>query len=187
MRLEPLSGAQSKQLLDALFGTSASLADELRTRIIERAGGNPLFIEELVRVLIADGVLHQQQGRWSSSPGSAGTHVPVTIHGLLLARIDRLPGRARQTMLEAAVIGPVFAEELLGEIAADRATLPQALEVLVSSGLISLIASEQRYRFRHGLFHEVAYENLLARRRTELHTRIGEVLERTCSCRAAAS
>jgi len=181
LRLDPLSQAQSERMLVALFGTSApNLPDELRARIVGHAGGNPLFLEELVRALIAEGVLHQQQGRWAVRAGSGAVRVPLTIHGLLLARIDGLPGRAREVMLEAAVIGPVFARKLLREVAAHPATLPQALDLLVDTGLISQVGPEHRYRFRHGLFQEVAYENLLARRRTELHARIGEVLEREC-------
>ena len=111
--------------------------------------------------------------------------VPLSIHGLLLARIDRLPPRARQAIQEAAVIGPVFTEPLLRQVASDPVTLDEALAALVSAGLLSDAAAPSRaganqettYRFRHGLFQEVAYQNLLARRRTDLHTRIGETLE----------
>ncbi len=180
LRLEPLTQAQGERMLDALFGTSArALSGDLRARIVEHAGGNPLFLEELVRELIAEGLLREEGGRWTFA-GDAGLRVPLTIHGLLLARIDRLAAPVRQAMLEAAVIGPLFDTQLLGEVASDPAALPPALDVLVSSGLISPLVPRQRYRFRHGLFQEVAYGNLLARRRTELHTRIGEVLERRC-------
>jgi adenylate cyclase len=179
LRLEPLTPAQSEHLLDALFGTSGpALPAELRRRVVEHAGGNPLFLEEQVRALIAEGVLQTHEGRWVWQARAAAMQVPLTIHGLLLARIDQLPSRAREALLEAAVIGPVFDERLLGVVAADPATLPQALDLLEGAGLVS--RDERRYRFRHGLFQEVAYENLLASRRTELHTRIGVVLEREC-------
>ena len=186
IRLEPLSSDHSTLLLDTLFGSSTQqLPDELRVRIVEHAGGNPLFIEEMVRALIADGVLVQEQGNWSYSTRAAAVQVPLSIHGLLLARIDRLPPRARQTIQEAAVIGPVFTEPLLRQVASDPVTLDEALAALVGAGLLSDVATPSRaganqettYRFRHGLFQEVAYQNLLARRRTDLHTRIGETLE----------
>ncbi|MGH8679012.1 MAG: ATP-binding protein, partial [Burkholderiales bacterium] len=175
----------SALLLDTLFGSSTQqLPDELRMRIVEHAGGNPLFLEEMVRALITDGVLVQDQGNWSYSTRAAAVQVPLSIHGLLLARIDRLPPRARQVIQEAAVIGPVFTEPLLRQVASDPVTLDDALAVLVGAGLLSDLApsrspanDETTYRFRHGLFQEVAYQNLLARRRTELHTRIGETLE----------
>jgi adenylate cyclase len=192
VRLEPLSADYSEMLLAAVFGTSTQrLPDQLRARILEHAGGNPLFLEEMLRGLIADGLLIREHDQWTCRPAAGGVHVPLTIHGLLLARIDRLPSRARQAIQEAAVIGPVFAEPLLREVATDPATLDEALDVLVGNGLVSEVASPdatnspdprrpRHYRFKHGLFHEVSYENLLARRRTELHTRIGQSLEALC-------
>jgi adenylate cyclase len=187
VHLEPLSADHSEMLLDALFGSSTHrLPDDLRMRIVEHAGGNPLFLEEMVRGLIADGVLALDDDKWVYRPVSTAVNVPLTIHGLLLARIDRLPGRARQAIQEAAVIGAVFAEQLLRQVATDPATLDEALDVLVDTGLVSehtpaASGEARQYRFRHGLFHEVSYQNLLARRRTELHTRIGETLEALCA------
>ncbi|SCK51868.1 adenylate cyclase [Variovorax sp. HW608] len=190
IELEPLSPACSATLLDGLFGSSRrTLPDELRRRIVEHAGGNPLFLEEMVRALIADGVLRHQAGAWIYSPRASAEHVPLTIHGLLLGRIDRLPVPVRQTLREAAVIGPVFAEALLQGVATARArTLAEALDALVEAGLLSTVppspgapaTRDRQFRFRHGLFQEVAYETLLLSRRTELHTRIGEGLERLC-------
>jgi adenylate cyclase len=184
--LEPLSPQCSVVLLDGLFGTSRhTLPDELRTRIVEHAGGNPLFLEEMVRSLIADGVLQRQDDAWVYRPRASAVQVPQTIHGLLLGRIDRLPPHVRRTLREAAVIGPLFAEALLQDIATARArTLGEALDMLVEAGLLSAAQAPapqgRQFRFRHGLFQEVAYQTLLMSRRTELHTRIGEGLERLC-------
>jgi adenylate cyclase len=188
VRVHPLSASDGDALLGALLHTAVpSLTPELRLRILEHAGGNPLFIEEMVRAL-AGGVLVQDQGEWVYR---ADAHVPLTIHGLLLARIDRLPGGARQILQEASVVGPVFAESLLREVTSDPGVLDQALTLLIDVELLADAsrtasdgstgaAEERRYRFRHGLFHEVAYKNLLVSRRTELHTRIGQALERLC-------
>lgn len=193
VRLEPLSAGSSETLLDALFESSTQhLPVELRARIIEHAGGNPLFLEEIVRELIADGVLTQSQGERAHRPVSATVQVPRSIHGLLQARIDRLPVHARQVLQEAAVIGATFDESLLAQVTSDPGVLGGALEVLVGSELLSEIpqpraagvnaaAASRHYRFRHVLFHEVSYQNLLGRRRTELHTRIGEALEAMCA------
>ncbi|MEO8626885.1 MAG: tetratricopeptide repeat protein, partial [Betaproteobacteria bacterium] len=104
-----------------------------------------------------------------------------------LARIDRLPGRARAALQEAAVIGVVFSAPLLRRITSAPATLDTVLEALIDVGLLARVAKAStvdgsetdaaQYRFRHGLFQEVSYQNLLARRRADLHTRIGETLE----------
>ncbi|MGH8700958.1 MAG: adenylate/guanylate cyclase domain-containing protein [Burkholderiales bacterium] len=209
LRLDSLSTNDSETLLGALFGSSSlRLPDELRLRILERAGGNPLFLEEMVRSLIAGGVLALEHGEWVCRADANSVNVPLTIHGLLLARIDGLPARARQAIHEAAVVGPVFSEGLLREVAAEPDSLDQALAMLVDAELLvdpsraagatekstqakasasqagaqraATMATDpgRQYRFCHGLFHEVAYQNLLIRRRTELHTRIGETLER---------
>jgi len=190
VRLQPLSATDGHALLGTLLKTAApSLAPELRQRILEHAGGNPLFIEEMVRALADGGVLVQDQGQWVYRAEAATLHVPLTIHGLLLARIDRLPGAARQILQEAAVVGPVFGELLLREVTADPQALDQALLLLVDADLLGdaspapgegaqVGTQERRYRFRHGLFHEAAYKNLLVSRRTDLHTRIGQALER---------
>ncbi len=191
VRLQPLSASDGGALLEMLLRAAApSLTLDLRLRILEHAGGNPLFIEEIVRAL-AGGALVQEQGQWVYRADAAAVHVPLTIHGLLLARIDRLPGDARQTLQEASVLGPVFAESLLREVTGDPGTLDHSLAFLVDTELLvdasraagdnaPGIADERRYRFRHGLFHETAYKNLLVSRRTELHTRIGLALERLC-------
>ncbi|HSW21865.1 MAG TPA: hypothetical protein VLJ62_03780, partial [Burkholderiaceae bacterium] len=179
----PLTPAQSATLVGALFGRSErALPDELRARIVEPSGGNPLFIEETVRTLIADGVLVREAEGWVVRPGAGGSGPPQTIHGLLLGRIDRLPSAARRALHEAAVVGPTFAQALLRQVAADPESLDAALATLVDDGLIVPAgdAVAAAYRFSHGLFHEVAYQNLLARRRTELHGRIGEAIERQC-------
>jgi adenylate cyclase len=190
VRLQPLSATDGEALLGALVGAAAApLTEELRPRILEHAGGNPLFIEEMVRAL-AGGVLVQDQGRWVYRTDAAAVHVPLTIHGLLLARIDRLPASARQALQEAAVVGPAFSETLLREVASDPGSLDEALALLVDIELLADAsqptdtlrgsAAERRYRFRHGLFHETAYQNLLMSRRSELHTRIGRALEQRC-------
>jgi adenylate cyclase len=191
VRLQPLSAGDGGALLGALLRAAApALAPDLRLRILEHAGGNPLFIEEIVRAL-AGGALVQEEGQWVYRADAAAVHVPLTIHGLLLARIDRLPGSARQHLQEASVLGPVFAESLLREVTDDRGALDHSLSFLVDAELLvdasratvdsaAGSAEERRYRFRHGLFHEAAYKNLLVSRRTELHTRIGQALERLC-------
>jgi adenylate cyclase len=195
LRLTPLSGDHSQALLDALFGRSVrSLPVELKAQIVEHAGGNPLFLEEMVRALIDEGVLQQQNDEWVYRPGSTARQVPRSIHGLLLARLDRLSVRARLAIQEAAVVGPSFAENLLREITSDPSSLAPTLDMLAEVGLVSeaapptpagadASASDRQFRFCHGLFHDVSYENLLARRRVELHTRIGEALERRCGAR----
>jgi adenylate cyclase len=190
IRLEPLSVEQSEALLAAFFGSPGQqLHPRLRSFIVERAGGNPFYLEEVVRSLIADGVIVQEDGSWGFATEVPQVEVPVTLQALLLARVDRLEPEARRAIQEAAVIGSVFDLRLLGMVSADPGAADAALEVLVDAELLaeapqggqgSTVGPERRYRFTHALVQDAVYQNLLVRRRTELHTRAGQALEALC-------
>ncbi len=182
IRLGPLSTAESEALLDSLFGPVDRCPEELRALVVERAGGNPFYLEEIVRSLIADGVLVHDQSGWRCTADSAGVNVPVTIQGLLLSRLDRLPAGPRRVIQDAAVIGTAFDQELL-RIVSDDPDIEAALDLLVDAELLVETphvpsGATRRYRFTHALVQEAVYGNLLARRRTERHTNVGQALER---------
>src|SRR5439155_1741938 len=173
-------------ILDAFFGPAAAqLPARLREVIVKRAGGNPFYLEEIVRDLIATGVLARDRGEWLCTADAAAVDVPTSIQGILLARVDRLPAAARQLLQEAAVLGPSFEPRVLREVASDRAGCEATLELLSEAGLVEEAplrpdqgpGLERLFRFDQTLVQEVVYQNLLVRRRTELHGRAGEVLE----------
>src|SRR6185503_19080325 len=153
-----------------LFGASIDGLAQIPDFIAARAGGNPLFVEEIVRSLVSKGVLVRQGDRWVCSAACDALDVPATLHGLLLSRVDRLPADARRLLQEAAVLGAVFDESLLRAVASDPATARVALDRLVEADLIQSAGSGRdgaRHRFTHALTHEVVYQNLLLARRTE--------------------
>ena len=171
----PLSQSNSLDLLAAWFGDPTRLFPEhLRALILERAGGNPLYLEEVVRALIAAGVLVREGEGWRSTEGAATAQVPSTLHGLLLSNLDRLDAVERRIIQAAAVIGPRFEVPLLKEVSAEPAAVDSALDALARADLVT--AGPER-RFRHGLLQEIVYQNILVTRRTELHTRVGTALE----------
>ena len=186
IRLGALPGADARTLVDALLG-GAPDADTalaaLRDTVVARAGGNPLFVEEIVRSLIDAGALQREPGRWACRPGGSPSAVPPTLYGLLLSRIDRLEPDERRALQEAAILGTEFDVALLQRVAVDPAASGAALARLEAHGLIrpddAGAAAEvaPRWRFTHALLHEVAYQNLLLARRTELHGRAGAALE----------
>src|SRR3954468_13224375 len=107
VRLEPLPDAAIEGLLDAFFGAGADSPFEraLHDRIVLQAGGNPFYLEEVVRGLIANGVLTRDAGgRWRCESGTGPVKVPSSIEGLLLSRIDRLPPAPRHTLQSAAIL-----------------------------------------------------------------------------------
>src|SRR5439155_218939 len=144
--------------------------------IVKRAGGNPFYLEEIVRDLIATGVLARDRGEWLCTADAAAVDVPTSIQGILLARVDRLPAAARQLLQEAAVLGPSFEPRVLREVASDRAGCEATLELLSEAGLVEEAplqpdqgpGVERLFRFGQTLVPEVVYQNLLVRRRTEL-------------------
>ncbi len=190
IRIEPLSARDSETLLASLFGPVETCPERLRTLIVERAGGNPFYLEEIVRSLIADCVLVRDEKGWRCTVEAAAVDVPITIQGLLLSRLDRLLAMPRRVIQEAAVIGPSFDQGLLRRVADDPA-VEVSLEMLVDAELLveeprgpsgesPVPSAGRRYRFAHALLHEVVYQNLLVRRRAELHTQVGQALEAVC-------
>jgi predicted ATPase len=186
LRLSPLSGDDGQRLLAALFGENWSRSSgNLGDRILERAGGNPLFVEEIVRGLIEVGTLKRDGQRWRITSNDAATDIPAGIQAMLLARIDRLPQEVRRLAQEAAVIGPRFDARLLKAVAGDAARLDADLELLCDAEIVEEVAgsgvtSSQSYRFTQTILQDVIYQNLLLQRRTEMHGRIGAAFERIC-------
>jgi adenylate cyclase len=171
----PLSRSHSEDLLAAWFGNSTHLFPEhLRLQILERAGGNPLYLEEVVRALVAAGVLVREGLEWRCTAAAATAQVPATLHGLLLARLDRLDAVERRVIQEAAVIGPRFEVSLLKAASAEPVAVDAALDALAGADLVTPGPDHQ---FRHGLLQEIVYQNILVARRTELHTRVATALE----------
>jgi adenylate cyclase len=195
IRLGPLAAGEGRALLGALFGASAAdLRGELCELIVRRAGGNPFYLEEIVRELIADGVLVREAGRWACRAGVGPADVPLTVQGLILSRLDRLAPEARRAAQEASVLGPEFEGRLLRLLSGDAAASARALGLLADAGLVRDVSvtsggpagpdeDARRYAFSHALVQESIYQNLLLRRRTELHGRVARALEALCECR----
>ena len=181
IRLAPLSADETRALVGGLFGplagpTSAQLLDF----VAERAGGNPLFVEEIIRSLVGKGVLVREGDHWACTAAGEAVDVPPTLHGLLLSRVDKLPAEGRRLLQEAAVLGVAFDETLLRAVTSAPAAIEAALERLGEAALLQPAGAARegrRYRFTHTLVHEVVYQNLLLTRRTELHERAGRALE----------
>jgi class 3 adenylate cyclase/tetratricopeptide (TPR) repeat protein len=179
--LEPLADAESDRLIENLLG-HASLAAEPRARIKEAAEGNPLFVEEMLSMLIDDGLLRQENGRWSSTADLAQISMPSTIQALLAARLDRLERDERAIIERAAVEGKVFHVGAVSELAPDR------LRRAVDAHLMTLLRKElirparpelpgqQAFGFRHLLLRDAAYEALPKHVRAELHERYADWL-----------
>jgi predicted ATPase/class 3 adenylate cyclase len=184
LRLAPLGIADGQKLLAAIFshGWSESPGN-LFSRILERASGNPLFIEEIIRGLIDAGTLGRDGSYWRIKSDEAAVDIPASIQALLLARADRLPHEVRRLAQEAAVIGPRFDAALLGATATEPAKMEAGLDLLCDAEIVEEVAGAnsialRSYHFTQTMLQDVIYQNLLLQRRIEMHERIGAALER---------
>ena len=175
--LEPLSDEEAARIVEA---TLDWIPDELRDRIVARAGGNPFFIEESLRSLVESGAAEKDaSGEWHLRERPAALEVPATLHAVVASRIDRLPPTARECIQLAAVIGQRFGDRVLREAGGDR--IADAVDQLIAADLVlEAVPGERRegrYRFKHAVVQEVAYNTLLVRRRIELHRRVAAAYE----------
>ena len=183
IELEPLGPDHSRALVDGLLGASAELPAELLARILETTEGNPLFLGELVRMLIDDGTLVRSGEAWAVAGGTAAVEVPPTIHALLTARIERLHADERAVVERAAVIGKQFYRGAVAELLAPRIrpTIDGHLEALRRKEMVEpegiYWIDEPVYRFHHVLIRDAAYRLLLKEARAVLHERFADWLE----------
>jgi ABC-type oligopeptide transport system substrate-binding subunit len=177
--LQPLDPTEQNRLVDNLL-TVADLPEPVRARILERAEGNPLFLEEIVRDLIEREALVQDGERWRASGDIHDFAIPETLRGVLLARIDRLHADVRRTLQLASVIGKSFLYRLLEAIGEAEAQLEGHLAQLQRADLVREKARlpELEYTFKHTLAQEAAYHSLLLEQRRLFHRLVGETLEK---------
>jgi class 3 adenylate cyclase/tetratricopeptide (TPR) repeat protein len=180
LRLTPLGLEDSQRIADNLLRVS-ELPEAIRATIVERAGGNPFFLEEIIRGLIEEGVLKREGDRWAALGVPEQWSIPSTLSGVLAARIDRLPGAAKALLQRAAVIGRFFGYRMLQAVSDAPAELDPALAHLLRAELIREWASlpERQYIFKHALTLEAAAASLLGEQRRELHARVARHMEET--------
>ncbi len=180
LQMVALPPESAAEMLRPLLGDDAAL-EPVRRLLIERAEGNPLFLEESVRSLVESGVLVGERGAYRLGKDPVGIQVPSTVHAIIAARIDGLQPEDKQLLQAASVIGKDVPQILLAGIA-------ESSDERVREGLARLRAAEflyelklfpdTEYTFKHALTLEVAYNSLLQSRRRELHARTIGVIER---------
>lgn len=180
--LEPLSATDARVLVDKLLGAT-ELPAGVVGRITQAAEGNPLFVEEMLGMLIDEGRLRLEDGRWVAGDDLADITVPPSIQALLAARLDRLQGGVRDVVERAAVIGKIFYRSAVAELSPEplRHEVDAHLMTLIRKELIraerSVFAGDDSYRFRHILIRDAAYEAMPKEMRAELHERFAMWLE----------
>ena len=177
LRLEPLSFEEAANMLTQLAGP---LPDDLRSLVLERAEGNPFFLEEALASLIDRGVLAPGQDGSAGREPVVEAPLPDSVQGVIAARVDLLPSAEKETLQAAAVIGRSFWVGAVRELLDAAPFDPTVLEErgFVRRRRQSSVGGERELVFKHALTREVAYTSLPLARRARLHVRAAEWLER---------
>jgi class 3 adenylate cyclase/tetratricopeptide (TPR) repeat protein len=180
--LGALSPEQSALVVQSLLGDS-SVAEEVTARVVDAAEGNPLFVEQLLSMLVDDGLLQREDGGWRFAGDLDRVAVPPTINALLAARLDLLSAEERAVIEPASVIGVGFVRPAVEALVPDavRDGVATHLDALVRKRLIR--AGENgdagiSFRFHHILVRDAAYQGLLKRTRATLHERYADWADR---------
>jgi len=182
IRLDNFSENESQLLVAQLINTE-HIPDMIRNTVLGKSEGNPYYIEELVRMLINEGVLKKNGDIVQVSPKIDEDKIPDSLQGLIAARIDRLPEEARLTLRIASVIGRNFPEKIIEDVMREHAPdvdLLAQLNILESIRLIKVaeIKPTLSYKFNHILLHEAAYHSIVQADRMTLHRSVGLAVER---------
>ena len=196
IQLKPLSRRSSRTLVDEILQRVDDIPDSLRDLIVDSAEGNPFYVEELVKMLIEQGVIERGaadlRGLKKTSEASpwrvradrlVNVRVPTTLIGLLQARLDGLPRPEREALQRASVVGRLFWDECVAELlGAPTEKVGPTLAAVRERELIfrrenSTFAGAGEYIFKHALLRDVAYETVLLKHRAAFHGKVGRWLE----------
>ncbi len=180
IQLAPLQREEAQQLLENLAGP---LDHDAAEAIGRATGGNPLFLEEMMRMLVEDGLLVERDGRLQALTEVDSLRVPGTVQAVLAARLDLLDAEELAVLQRAAVMGQVFLWGAVADLTPpDRINdLARHLQALVRKQLIRpdrrTFAGEDGFRFGHILIRDAAYESMSKRSRADLHERHADWIE----------
>jgi class 3 adenylate cyclase/tetratricopeptide (TPR) repeat protein len=188
LELRPLSKRESRQLVAEILKLAEDIPSELRELVIIGAEGNPFYMEELIKMLIENGVVIPGEETWQIEANRLEqVAVPSTLAGVLQARLDSLPIHERTVLQQASVVGRLFWDRIVTYIQAeggdgdDPQLIPLALASLRDRELVyrheeSAFVGTVEYIFKHDVLREVTYESVLKRLRRIYHGLVADWL-----------
>ncbi len=186
LKLRKLSRLQSRSLVDEILFKVDDIPEAFYECVVDEAGGNPFFVEEMIRMFFDEGVITTQDDLFSITLEKLeDLHVPSTLKGILQARLDSLPLPERHVVQRAAIIGRTFWDGLVKVMTGSKdeaQNVPQRLEALRDRNLIfhrerSSIAGNEEYLFKHALLRDAAYESVLLKHRRSYHQQVAKWIE----------
>ncbi len=196
LKLSPLSRETSRELVAEILKKAPQVPLVLREMIVDGAEGNPFYIEELIKMLIEEGVVVKNEAGWEiNTTGLVELDIPPTLTGVLQARLDSLPPLERMILQQASVVGRVFWDTILFQInsttegSRDQSEIGSALEALQGREMIfrrtkAAFSSTEEYFFKHSILRDVTYESVLKRMRPIYHRLVAEWLVEECGERS---
>jgi len=176
--LAPLSESDAGRIVEELLG---SLEGSVRARIAAAAEGNPLYVEQIVSMLVETGAIERGVEGWVARQGSHQLQIPPTVQALVASRLDALKAEERAVVDPASVIGLSFPMDAVAKLVEEpvRPRLGEDLDILVAKQLVRRVPEEDAmYRFGHQIIRDTAYGSLLKRSRSLLHERFVTWAER---------
>ena len=178
IELEPLDTNYSEKLIGNMLNIEG-LSNTLKKKIVKRTGGNPFFIEEVVRSFLDEGAIVKKGGSFQVTEKVDTMNIPYTVNDVLTARIDRLEEETRQLVKNASIIGRNFFRKILLEISTNIAGVDGRLNYLKD---IQFIRDRKRldeieYLFKHALAQEAAYRSILHEKRKKLHLSVARAID----------
>jgi predicted ATPase/class 3 adenylate cyclase len=186
--LKPLSRRASRALVHEIFKKVDSIPTNLRDLIVDAAEGNPFYVEELIKMLIDDGLILVGENQWKVKLISLPkARVPLTLTGILQARLDSLPYEEKAVLQRASVVGRQFWGAVVAELIRDDVGSTQIDELLnnvrkrelIFRKEFSIFETTDEYIFKHALLRDVAYETVLLKLRHKYHAQVAQWLEST--------
>ncbi|MGD9405253.1 MAG: ABC transporter substrate-binding protein [Anaerolineae bacterium] len=188
LHLQPLSRWDSRRLVAEILQKVPEVPEAFRDLIVSGTEGNPFFIEELIKMLVEDGVIVKGVMEWRLEPSRlAEVRVPPTLSGVLQARLDRLPVGERTVLQQASVVGRLFWDRAVERISAstgkdaEEGEVAERLSALRSREMVfqretSAFVGAEEYIFKHNMLREIAYEGVLKRVRRVYHGLVADWL-----------
>jgi len=177
--IKPLDRQTGEALVNSMLQVKG-LPHTVKQQIVDRAGGNPFFMEEIVRSLIDEGAIVRTNGDFQVTEKIDHVVIPSTINDVLIARIDRLEEQTRDLIKIASIIGRSFFDRILKEVADSIEGVDERLAYLKDTQFINdrMRMEELEYLFKHALAQEAAYESTLIQQRKELHLKVAQSIEK---------
>jgi len=188
LAMKPLSRRHSRALVAEVLKKAEAIPDDLCDLIVDSAEGNPFYVEELIKMLLEEGVIVRGEEHWQVElPRLKELHVPPTLTGVLQARLDSLPREAKEVLQRASVVGRVFWDGAVSALAADQAapertSIAPLLDAVREREFVfrrerSSFAGSEEYIFKHLILHDVTYQTVLLRLRRSYHKQVAVWLE----------